>query len=127
LTFNGSSLQFTSIYQGQGGKKVTGAERKRERQKAQQAQTPNHAQQAVAEVVKNLRDPNARPFLLDMQRDILKALRSELRLKHTLAHDVEARKLTKAVKEICTHLILRGGEFSLDAVKAILAGGKIPA
>jgi hypothetical protein len=111
--------------------KMTGTERKRAwraRQKTTvtrgSAAVENHAQAAVRASVAGMASP--RLGLLDAQRDTLKVLLAEVRLKHSLAADVEQRSVRATVTKIGTHLILRGIFPTLDVVRPILAGGKIP-
>jgi len=110
---------------------MTGAERKRvwrDRQKQSAGtQTETHAQASVRNAVLGL-EPGTRRVdqFSDAKRDTLKILGAEIRLKHSLAADDEQRRMRAAVDKISTHLILRGMLPTLDVVKAILAGGKIP-
>jgi hypothetical protein len=123
---------------------MTGTERKRawrERQKttaviprvtpgvtpgsaANKIAVENHAQASVRASVAGMASP--RLGLLDCQRDTLKVLLAEVRLKHSLAADAEQRAVRATVTKIGTHLLLRGIFPTLDIVRPILAGGPVP-
>lgn len=97
---------------------MTGTERKRawrERQKQ-----PGQASNGRAP------GTGARPDPLREQAKVLKSLRAEIRLKHSLVADEELGLTIPAASRICTQLILRGFSPTLANVKRILAGGALP-
>jgi len=97
---------------------MTGTERKRawrERQKLRQSSSP-------APDTK----PEARMDLLQMQADVLKSLRNEIRLKHSIAADNELSVVIPAAKKVCAQLMHRAYAPTLEAVKAHLGGKPLP-
>lgn len=65
-------------------------------------------------------------YLLQPQSDTLKAIRAEVRLKHSLAADNELAVLLPRVRQHCKDLLHRAHRPTLEAVKKLLAGGKLP-
>jgi len=94
---------------------VTGTERKRAWRLRQSG--------AVA-TKQNVNEP--RVDLLQAQADVLKTLRTDVRLKHSLAADNELRHLIPAAGKYCAGLIHRGHVPDLETAKRLLTGGKYP-
>jgi hypothetical protein len=93
---------------------MTGTERKRawrlrQRQQSQQSEEGHPRIDFVQEVA-----------------SIVKILRAEVRLKHSLAADAELGRLIPAARKFCAGLMHRGHVPDLETVKRLLTGGKYP-
>jgi hypothetical protein len=96
---------------------MTGTERKRawrERQKAAAAAVNGNGNKAPA--------PGEPGSITRELADNLKTLRTEIRLKHSLAADAEIATVIPKARRICTQLVLSGHSAPLDLVKKHLAG-----